>query len=280
MAWNRPNAETKREVRKAKRPSVLRRVYAGVLIVALVVLGIWFFCLPEAGADAEKRGKKTAGIREASPSVAPMANGGAEREVRKADKVAVTTTPLRVAPVVEQPKKVPKAEDVGATNSTGESESEKKKPQPVFKNGVEQLLDMVTPSAPGVRVPPLPIITDDGLKDELKRALENIPKATEDDTEDTIQRKLNVEDLKDEFKQLNAESGMTIAEYVNALRDKRNDDADFMAEASKIDEEVYRDEEVSDEDYKATRQQINDALKNKGLPELESREDDGGEQKQ
>ena len=60
-------------------------------------------------------------------------------------------------------------------------------------------------------------------------------------------------------------------QYVNALRDKFNDDAAFLAETRKLDETLFNDAQVSDKEYKAYRAELNKQLKERGLPELEAR---------
>ena len=174
-------------------------------------------------------------------------------------------------------------EDILATQSPPQSSSPRiperiaPKKEPLFKNGVEQLLNMATPSSPGIRIPPLPIITDESLAQSLKEALANCPQVSEDDTEETVQRKINVEEQKDEFVQLNTMHGITISEYINALREKHNEDADIISEAHRLDSETFADSHVSDEEYLKTRKKINKVLADRGLPALDEEEVQAGD---
>lgn len=140
-----------------------------------------------------------------------------------------------------------------------------------YTNGVEQLLNMAIPSTEGAAVPPLPIISGDDAK-ELERALKHKLAVAEGDDEATIERKMLITQGKLELDEQRQEGGLTVSEYVNALRDQYNDNADFASEARKIDQQIYDDESMTDEDYLKAREQINAKLKERGLPELEPRE--------
>jgi hypothetical protein len=144
-----------------------------------------------------------------------------------------------------------------------------KKKKVAFKNGVEQLIALATPSTPGASVPPLPHITDEGLAQDLEGAMQNVIKADEDDSEATLEKKLIVAEAKEEFRELREKEGFTITEYLNALRDQANQDADFLAEAHKMSNELYHDQTVSNEDYIKYRNQINEKLRERALPEIE-----------
>lgn len=139
----------------------------------------------------------------------------------------------------------------------------------IFSNGAEQLIALATPSRPGETVPPLPMITDEGLAKDLEKAMKHIIQAEADDSEEVLEKKVLVSQAKEEFLELRDKEGYTFAEYLNALRDKANQDADILAEAHKISSELYHDPNVSDEDYIKYRNQINEQLKDRGLPEIE-----------
>jgi hypothetical protein len=154
-------------------------------------------------------------------------------------------------------------------------------PEPLLRNGAEQLLRMATPSAPGMPVPPLPIRSDEDMGAEIKAALTNVIHATSNDTEQTLQVKMNVIEQKEEFMKLRKE-GWTFTEYVKALAEKHNDEAKYLDEARKLVQELHNDATLSDEDYKKERAAINQALREKGLPEIKDDEDEdsSGENKE
>ena len=163
---------------------------------------------------------------------------------------------------------------VSAVTTNGEEIAEveevPEKKEPMFRHGAEQLLALATPAQPGAPVPPLPKITDESVAEDLAKAMSDTIRPSPGDTERTLETKLNVAQQKEEFRDLRKE-GMTFVEYVNALRDKFNEDAAYLAEARKLDESLFNDKEVSDKDYKAYREELNNSLRERGLPELEER---------
>lgn len=142
-----------------------------------------------------------------------------------------------------------------------------------YTNGVEQLLNMALPAAPGAPVPPLPIISDEGMADELARAMQHEITADEADDEKSLERKMQIVQGKLEIAEVTDSGEMTVSEYVNALREQANDNAEFLGEAQKVHNEIFNDEEVTDEQYEAARDQINEKLRERGLPEIDEREE-------
>lgn len=246
-----------------RAPSTVRGVVAGLIAVVLAGACAWFFMgdgrrppRPQKAADS-----KAIPVRQA--------------KARRIGAAAVTNAVRRQA--------VPAAEDAGAetaaaTNAPAETVAGTKAPEkvadnyrPLFTNGVEQLLDMLTPSDPGAVIPPPPIITDEFMAGELKAALDRVSAASEDDTEESIGRKLAIEDRKSEFIELNKAGKVGISDYMNAVREQHNENLQVLSEARRLDEELYNDAAVSDADYRKNREEINRALTERGLPKLETR---------
>ena len=142
-------------------------------------------------------------------------------------------------------------------------------PRPAFSTSAEQLLAMATPPDPSQPVPPLPNLDGEDSKEELEKALNNVIAPTTNDTIDSLQMKMNVAEQKEEFRKLRAEQGWTFKEYLTALREKHNEDAQYIAEAHRVNEENYSNPEMTDEDYLKQRKIINEGLRERGLPELE-----------
>jgi len=161
----------------------------------------------------------------------------------------------------------PQAEAVSSNVADSADAPTNTPPKPLFKTGAEQLLALATPSVPGAMVPPLPYVTEESLKEDLEKAMRTVIKPEKEDTEETLERKLTVAAQKEEFRKLR-EQGMTFTQYLEAMREKNNDDAQLLSDAHKLDEELYKDETISDEDYKKHRRQINEALRERGLPEM------------
>ena len=99
--------------------------------------------------------------------------------------------------------------------------------------------------------------------------MSHVIQAEEGDTEAVLEKKVVVAEAKDQFRELRDRDGYTFAEYLNALRDQANLDADFLAEAHRMSEELYHDKAVSDEEYVKYRDQINEKLRERGLPVIE-----------
>ncbi len=206
----------------------------------------------------------------------PSASGAKARPPRKARPTAGKLDEIRTPSVKKRAKKelvepLPDMSADGSTNAGTVAEAEHpKRIEPVFRHGTEQLLALATPSDPGGYVPPLPEITDEGVAEDLARAMKDTIRPTTNDTERTLEMKLNVAQQKEEFRDLRKD-GMTFVEYVSALREKFNEDAAFLAEARRLDESLFNDGTVSDKEYKAYRAELEKALRERGLPELEAR---------
>lgn len=218
------------------------------------------------------------GMRADDPAenVQEPAQPKATKANRRADAVRVRPTESRSRPSsrvteVEKPVKSMEAEVPGeAVETNAPPEEAPARKEPLFRHGAEQLLALATPAEPGMSVPPLPKITDETVAEDLARAMKDTIRPTTNDTERTLEVKLNVAQQKEEFRDLQA-GGMTFVEYVNALRDKFNEDAAYLAEARKLDESLFNDKDISDKDYKAYREELNKSLRERGLPELEAR---------
>ena len=148
-----------------------------------------------------------------------------------------------------------------------------------FTNAAEQLIAMATPSFPGASVPPLPNLTEADAEKAFRASQRHVLSAQEDDSEAVLEKKIVVAGAKEEFAELRESEGWTFVEYLNALRDKANDDAGYMAEAHKVIDEIYHDQTVSDEDYVKYRDQVNEKLRERGLPEIDKEEENEDEGK-
>ena len=174
------------------------------------------------------------------------------------------------SPLTQNPEVI-KPEDTEASSTTNDTK-ESEPPKPLFSSGAEQLLALATPSVPGAMVPPLPYVTEESVKDDLEKAMRNVIRPEDSDTEETLERKLTVAAQKEEFRALRKE-GMTFTEYLNAMREKNNDDAQLLSDAHKLDEELYKDATLNDEEYRKQREQINSTLRARGLPEITEERD-------
>lgn len=246
----------------ASAPSPKTLLYALVAIAALVAVVAFFFL----------SGGNTA------TTTKPVSIQKAEAVKPKPKKTEVQKPAVKKDGGLKMPKpsgkRIDKRDEIPAPPPLEELQTKMtnavpKKKKVAFKNGVEQLIALATPSSPGASVPPLPHLTDEGLAKDLEKAMTHVITADEDDSEATLEKKLTVAEAKEEFRELREKEGFTITEYLNALRDQANLDADFLREAHKMSSELYHDQTVSDEDYLKYRNQINERLKERGLPEIE-----------
>lgn len=249
-----------------RRHLVLRGIFAGITVV-LLLAATWFLIGGKGDVQATKNPTKT--VRE-TPS--RMQNHSTDNALimprSEPKKKTVAKNKELVLPQISE-NRIDRREKIPEPKPLEELQTAIVKPKPTFKHGAEQLLAMATPSTPGGYVPPLPEITDEGVKEDLERAMKDVIKPSDDDTEESIERKLTVAEQKEEFRELNASGTMTFTQYLNALRDKFNEDAEFLSAAHKMNDKLYHDAEISDEEYKAYRSELNAKLKERGLPELE-----------
>ena len=265
--WNKPSEARRVERRtEGKRHGVLRGALAGLCVVALAGAAMWFLMR-----DGRKQPLTDAsGANRKSRAVQPSKPPKAEEPVAKRDSLPLPKPSGRRVEKREgvvEPQPLEEME-IALTNKTA-----KEKRYVPFKNGAEQLIALATPSSPGAPVPPLPMVTDEGVARDLEAAMKHVIKAHEKDTEATLAKKIVVADAKEEFRELREKEGWSFTEYLNALRDKANLDSEFLAESHKICNELYHDASVSDDDYIKYRDQINDKLRECGLPEIDKEED-------
>lgn len=253
---------------KGERPSRLRGLGVALCFVLIAGFSIWF-CNDHEKVDAgAKKSHHNASIKEV------LHTTSTESKI-KSEKVDSPNPQLPVPKISN--KRIESRTDIVPPQPLEEMEAaltnKPPKKKVAFSNGAEQLIAMATPSTPGAFVPPLPDITNEGVARDVEKALKNAIKAEDGDDIALLEKKLVVAEAKEEFRELNEKEGWGFAEYVNALRDKANLDAEFLGEAHKIATEIYHDETISDEDYIKYRDQINEKLRERGLPEIDSEEE-------
>ena len=262
--WNRPRADAK--VRDGGSPRIWRGAMAGAVVVAIGCALTWYALsgVRTGPGETERHGVGGSPKKVQEPTRKPPRPKAAEGEAAAKKDLAI---PKPSGEYIE------KRDEVAAPQSLEELQSAATNTPPerkvAFKNGAEQLIALATPSEPGGRVPPLPPITNESVARELKEAMSHVIQAEEGDTEAVLEKKVVVAEAKDQFRELRDRDGYTFAEYLNALRDQANLDADFLAEAHRMSEELYHDKAVSDEEYVKYRDQINEKLRERGLPVIE-----------
>lgn len=264
MAWNRPNEEARNEGRgsTAGRRGVPHGIIAGSVVVLVAGIVAWFVF--RSGDDSEDAAviRDKARIREVTPAKTRTLDDSTKTE----KEVKLPPKPQTTGVRREKREELPAPESLDELQATATNRPARKKA--AFANASEQLLAMAMPSSPGAAVPPLPDLSHSDADKAAERDLRHVIAAEEGDSEALLNAKANVVAAKEEFHKLRDEEGYTFTEYVKALRDKANLDAEFLADAQRVTDELYHDQGVSDENYIKYRDQVNVKLRERGLPEI------------
>lgn len=248
------------------------------LVVALLAIGIWWWLAPHDTRHADPGPPEipSDGIQaETSQRVAKPAPHGSRVPTPAHATSATIYTPDPQSADIPSPADIPPAGDSTAEALQQEQEEESK-PNPHPRTAAETFLVMITPREPGERMPPAPIPPDMD-EEEVDKALSNAVKANASDDERSIQAKLTLLEQKEEFRKLR-EQGMTFSEYLRRLEEKFHGQAKLLDDARNLNDELYNDRTISDEDYLANKQKINDVLRKEGLPPLEEDKENEKEQ--
>ena len=262
--------------RSGKKNAVSTNVFRGILAGVLVVCGViaaWHFFVTsgdKSSTNVAKNDKKSF----QAPVIVKKGSAAVEK-VKQEPRVLKPDDPA-VGP--QQDVVEPKTESPDAVADTNAEDSVEKRLNRPLKSHREQLISMAIPSAPGVIVPPLPVLSDEEADKEenvraeladIAKGFENELKIEEKDTDSDIERKELVAAGKEEFGQY-IKDGYTLRKYVEALREKYNDDAEFLSEAQKIMGNTLEDPSVSDEECQAMKAKIDELLSRRGMQPLGS----------
>lgn len=257
--WNRPTEQT-------SKPTNQRHTSRAVGILALLGISLaglvaWIACSSDSTRErktdhpSESSSRPWQANNKEKCSISDISSG-------KPQKLSVERQPaqsVRSQSVETQPEQV---------TSNAATKVDKPKDKRPFKNMMDQLLSMLTPPAPGVGVPPLPISDDMKFsEDQEKKMLEQLV-AEDEDSDETLRRKELVQAMRDEYFALKKEHGWTFVQYLRALQAKISLDAEVMHESLKINQTVFGDPDISDAEYKDTLDKINKVLSDRGMPTL------------
>lgn len=265
--WNKPKQEqdAMHDVPNQKR-GILRGVLAGLCVAMLTGAMVWFLVGQEPGKPRRRVSSTSKLIKSVKPTRVNL--------IDESEKPA--KEPSLPIPKISK-ERIDKRDDIPAPQPLEEMQAALTNTPPkkkvAFSNGAEQLIAMATPSTPGAHVPPLPYITDESVAGEVEKAMKNVIRAEDGDSDDVLEKKMVVAQAKEEFNELRNKEGWGFTEYVNTLRDQANDNANFLGEAHKMADEIYHDASISNEDYIKYREQINAKLRERGLPEIDSEEE-------
>jgi hypothetical protein len=263
VAEGAPRAARRKPVGTAKAVAAV----AGAALVAAAVVAFLFVSRGRGG-DGKGKGGETATTTKAVAGK-PTAGGGETVVKRDASRgKPLPRTRKDIAPPAP-------LEDILAEAAGKQSEGEdgKEAPKkPMFRPGTEQIISMAIPSEPGAGVPPIPFPDGADFSEDVKKSMQTAIEAAEGDDEATLERKIQVAEHKQELGEL-VKEGWTLQEYANAIREKYLLANDFLAECHEVVERAYADPEISDEAYIAMRDGVNAKLREQGLPEITSIEE-------
>ena len=261
MSWNGSDNKSDLSVNSkamACKPSPWRGVLAGIVVVVLALAAALFLVARnQEGVGGQQPGKK-GGLAPVAPSSAKPKPVAAPPAVKKSKPGAATQgAGGSHAPVMA----VDEVDESAATNIVSSSKEDRR----LFKNPMDQLLSMVLPKKPGATIPPLPNIDSITFTPEEEDQLLERLAASDDDSDEKLERKEFVQALRDEYHELKKSHGWRFVDYVKALEAKVNLDAEVLSESIKINETVFNDASISDEEYSKTLVKINEILAARGI---------------
>lgn len=222
--WNRPSS-TRPPVQK--KPSALRGVVAGLVVVVLALAGAWYF-LGDSLTSAAPKDKKTKTIKEVKPVKV-------ERETPRGKSVEVAKVESAKTKSVDKVK----TDADAATNASEVAEVPKKPKQKlVFKNGTDELIYLAVFASKGATIPPLPQMTSkdtDKFIESLRKPIEIDP----DDPEHVKTMKNQVNEVRQQIAGLIAqEPDKELSQILNDHREDFNNTLNLRADAQKAYDEL------------------------------------------
>ena len=264
MAWNgsdNRNGSNATDKARPAKPSPWRGVLAGVVVVVLALAAAFFLV----SRNEEGVGEQQPGKKGKIPSATPV-SANPVSAVRPTAKKGKSAAAKQGADGARTPDMATDdADESAATNSVSSSEKSGKEDRRLFKNPMDQLLSMVLPRKPGASVPPLPDIGSITFTPEEEDHLLERLAANDDDSDEKLERKELVQALRDEYHELKKSRGWSFVDYVKALEAKVNLDAEVLSESIKINETVFNDSSISDEEYTKTLIKLNAILTARGI---------------
>lgn len=273
MSWNgsgqRGNS-TPIQPKAKKKPSPIRGLIAGGLVVALAVVAVLFFSSSTSEIKRPTKDAKTSRIKDAKMKVVKDVVAKHEEKV-EARSATMQRKGAEKAPTAGQSDDAVQLEAAADDNSTAATEKKKS----VFVNGTDQLIAMATGVPEGCTIPPLPNIT---LAD-TERFIETLKKPIEIDEKDSDvvkAAKERVQTVRDQIaKWMEEEPGKQLGEILNAHRDDFNYTTELHNDVKKGLQEYL---DVNDtEGAKHYLTMMNLALQQAGVPEVEMPNAEEGE---
>ena len=223
----------------ARKPSPLRGLLAGLLVISLAVAA-WFYLLPTLEHVKAKKDKKPALIAEVAPEIAEPRDNSPENAAKGRSASTAATTAA-----TESNSLLP--------DSVASASAEPPKPHPIFQTPTDQLIWLAVFAANGASVPPLPRIE----RSDTDRFIESLsePLVVEPDDPPHIQSmKEKISDVRKDILEIIMQNpDKELYDILNEHREEFNSNLNLYADAKKEYDDLVAqgDEEAQgvDEDF-------------------------------
>ena len=256
--WNKPTAVAPATPGRKARPSYLRGVLAGGIVVALAGAAVWFFLH---SSITEQRPSNDPNDEEGKGIAKPLQIKPGGLKGKAAGSTSGQATPAEDDKPREARPGTPEDDAAAETNNIAEIA----KPKRRFTNPMDQLLAMVAPREVGDPVPPVPINAGIEFTPEQESQMFELLAVEDDDSEEAIAKKELVQAMRDEYADLKKKRGWKFVDYIKALEAKAQLDSEVLTESAKIHDTVFNDPDISDEKYLETLEKINKVLGERGI---------------
>ena len=252
--------------RGAKKPSPVRGLVAGLVVVGLAAGAYFAFFSGAEKPQDEKTAEKERGlIKEVKPAAAPKAKEPEPPKVVKPRGPRTRDGKIHAPIGKDNVQKLPNG-DMIVTDPDGSKtlvavRHVEPPCQHITSNNFERLLMLY--AIPGEDIPPVP--TDSFTKEDVIEALTSKVEFKDDDWDETRIRKQGIEELKAIFRQ-ELKEGKTAEEFVRELQARQANEAYTVQTAKEMIMKSLREDDV--ELSRELAKKLNDHLNQKGLPSL------------
>lgn len=250
--WNKPSGAAKPV---QKKPSALRGIVAGLVVIVLALAGAWYF-LGDSLTSTEPKAKKTKTIKEVKP-------------VKVAPEKPTVEKPVKSSPLNDAVAKVKPIEKTPITKRVLTEEEWYALTNRPFNAGVEQLMSWVFTVTPGDVPMPVPPISKEDRKN-LAAILLTPLKINEKDSEKLAKCKEQVELAKKEMADYIVQGGDP-DDFMQYYFKELKRAYDYRFEILKQARQIY-----NSEDRQLTKdfcEKMNENLRAEGIKEIDYKEE-------
>ena len=266
--WNKPSAANKPTVKAPKKPSALRGIAAGLVVVAVAVACIVIFMGRDGSVTIKKSDKKPTKIKEVTPVAAP----------KKAVAKPVSNLEAHVGKDGKPLQKVGNkwGTMLSATTNQDGNISEQwvledgttlkniRFPPPIFDNAADQVLGLIASVQPGADMPPLPAMGAE-MDQAFANAVATPIKINETDSDEVKELKRRVMESRRQMAELIGEGksfSQIVAEHQDLMQFNTTERTKAIREIQKI------IAEGDEEGARTYRDKMNEAFATMGIDEI------------